>query len=734
MAGTAGEVTRLKKFGKLILGGIESKIVTLILAAMLLITGVFFGFMLAQYHTLSELTEETTEKQLASMTGTTESVIDSVIEQSMDSSMEKEAQVTDELFHDCAIRVRMAGEYAQKLLEDPDAVPRHAWQRPDASKDGELFVKVLLADGVEEADISDRLGVIANLSDMMVSVCNAYGTDNIWFSLPEGATLMADTVPGNWIGEDGSYVTYNAADRYWYKQAAEAGTLIFTDVEIDRRTGEACVTCAMPVYGKDGTLLGVAGADLYLTDMQRAAAAAADNGGFLMAVNGDGHVVIAPEGQGAFRVLISSEAKDLRTSDNADLAALVADALEGKTGVRTVPLIDGNYYMAGVPMETAGWALIAAYSETLAEQPIRTLEENHKQIQEEAASAFRDKMARHNTFTLLVLIILLAVMQTGALFAGKRIVRPLNSITRQIAQLGEDNLEFKMKDSYRTGDEVQVLAESFAALSHKTVEYIGQVKTVTAEKERIGTELRLAKQIQEGMLPSVFPPYPDRLEFDLYASMNPAKEVGGDFYDFFLTDENHLALVMADVSGKSVPGALFMMVSKAILKNNAMMSRSPAEILTLTNDTICTNNKMEMFVTVWLGILEISTGKIVAANAGHEYPVLCRKGGNFEIYKDMHGFVIGGYEGVQYREYELDLQPGDKLFLYTDGVPEATDGNQELFGTKRMLEALNRHNGSPAEVLHGVQASVNEFVASAEQFDDLTMLCLEYKGSISSSP
>ena len=718
----------MKKFGKFVLGGIESKIIALIVVAMLLIAGVFFGFMLTQYNTLTELTEETTEKQLASMTGITGTVIDSVIYQSMDSSMEKEAQVSDQLFRDSAIRVRMTGEYAKKLLDDPDGVPRQSWSRPDASKDGQLFVKVLLADEVEAADVSDRLGVLANLSDMMVSICNAYGADNIWFSVPEGATLMADTVPGNWINEDGSYVSYNAPDRYWYRQAAEAGTLVFSDVEIDKRTGQMCVTCAMPVYGRDGTLLGVAGTDLYLTEMQRTVAAAGENGGFLMAVNQDGHVVIAPEGQGAFRVLISSEASDLRASNNKDLAALVTDALQGKTGVRSVPLVDGNYYMVGVPMETAGWALIAAYSEELAEQPIRTLEENHRKIQQEATSTFREKMGKRNTVTLLVLIILLALMQGGALLAGKRIVKPLNSMTRQIGQLGEGNLEFKMKDSYRTGDEVEVLAESFATLSHKTVEYIEQVKTVTAEKERIGTELHLAQQIQEGMLPSVFPPYPERIEFDLYASMNPAKEVGGDFYDFFLIDDDHLALVMADVSGKSVPGALFMMVSKAILKNNAMMSKSPAEILTVTNETICSNNKMEMFVTVWLGILEIRTGRIIASNAGHEYPVVCRKGGNFEVFKDKHGFVVGGYEGVKYKEYELDLQPGDKLFLYTDGVPEATDANKELFGTQRMLDALNSHNGSPAEVLRGVLESVNEFVATAEQFDDLTMLCLEYKG------
>ena len=249
------------------------------------------------------------------------------------------------------------------------------------------------------------------------------------------------------------------------------------------------------------------------------------------------------------------------------------------------------------------------------------------------------------------------------------------------------------------------------------------------EKERIGTELNMAKQIQASTLPNVFPPFPDRHEFDLYASMDTAKEVGGDFYDFFLIDEDHLCLVMADVSGKGVPAALFMMKSRAIIRSSAVPGRSAGEILAKANKDICADNKMDMFVTVWLGILEISTGKVVCANAGHEYPTICRCGGAFELYKDRHGFVLGGMDGVRYREYELQLGKGDKMFLYTDGVPEATDSREQLFGTERMLEALNAGpEGSPQEILRQVRAAVDEFVQAAEQFDDLTMLCVEYRG------
>ena len=249
------------------------------------------------------------------------------------------------------------------------------------------------------------------------------------------------------------------------------------------------------------------------------------------------------------------------------------------------------------------------------------------------------------------------------------------------------------------------------------------------ESSRIETELTMASSIQSDMLPSIYPAFPERPEMDIYASMDPAKEVGGDFYDFFLVDDDHLCLVIADVSGKGVPAALFMMASKIILANNAMLGKSPAQILTDANNAICSNNREEMFVTVWLGILELSTGKLTAANAGHEYPVIQNSGKKFELLKDKHGFVVGGMEGIRYKQYELQMEPGSKLFIYTDGVPEATNAKKELYGTDRMLEALNEDTSlSPKNILTQVRQSVDKFVKNAEQFDDLTMLCIEYKG------
>ena len=317
----------------------------------------------------------------------------------------------------------------------------------------------------------------------------------------------------------------------------------------------------------------------------------------------------------------------------------------------------------------------------------------------------------------------------------KTLVEPINSIA-EAARLYAADRRAGVKDTarfaaleIRTGDEVENLGLIMADMERDLAEYEENLEKITAEKERIGMELSLATRIQAAMLPHIFPPFPDRKEFDLYASMDPAREVGGDFYDYFLIDEDHLCLVMADVSGKGVPAALFMMACKIILDSCAMLGQSAADILTKTNEAICSNNQEEMFVTVWLGILEISTGRLTAANAGHEYPALKRPGEDFALLKERHGFVLGGMEGIRYKEYELRLEPGTKLFLYTDGVPEATDGETTLFGTERMLAALNETpDASPEEILGNVRRAVDGFVKDAEQFDDLTMLCMEYRG------
>ena len=242
------------------------------------------------------------------------------------------------------------------------------------------------------------------------------------------------------------------------------------------------------------------------------------------------------------------------------------------------------------------------------------------------------------------------------------------------------------------------------------------------------TELDLASKIQLSFLPNKFPAYPDREEFDIYASMHAAKEVGGDFYDFFFIDKDHLALVVADVSGKGIPAALYMMGSKILIKVQLMNLRDPAKVLSRINKIICSQNHEQMFVTIWLGVLDVNSGKVVACNAGHEYPILMKKGHDFELIKDSHGLVIGGLNTSAYENYEFVMETGDKLFLYTDGLPEACDLNNKMFGFEGTLKALNEFkDGSPEQILNGVNVRMKEYVGDAECFDDVTMLCIEKK-------
>ena len=357
------------------------------------------------------------------------------------------------------------------------------------------------------------------------------------------------------------------------------------------------------------------------------------------------------------------------------------------------------------------------------------MEDPYETIRSSALETFRREMFHARNILILLVVLIVAAGMVSAFSIAGRITDPLNTITRRVASLGVRNRQFRMEDVYRTGDEIEVLAESFAKQSARMTLYIDQIQRVTAEKERIGAELDMASKIQGSQLPSLFPPYPDRKEFSLYASMTPAKEVGGDFYDFFMIDDDHMGFVMADVSGKGVPAALLMMVSRVLIKSTLQNGKSPAETLAIVNNQLCEGNDADYFVTVWLAVLEISTGRGVAANAGHEHPALRRAGGHYELQVYKHSVPVGVMPDLPFREHAFQLNPGDSFFVYTDGVAEATDAGKELYGAERMLSALNQDpDALPEQVLLNVTQDIERFVDSAEQFDDITMLCFRYAG------
>ena len=388
--------------------------------------------------------------------------------------------------------------------------------------------------------------------------------------------------------------------------------------------------------------------------------------------------------------------------------------------------VDGDFFMDTTNGERFGTALCPVLGKGEEIRAVAAIDISVSKIR----TAF---MKLIGNIGIAIFLIMLASIMVYHYVVRKQIINPIVTLTQSadglVNNLQKDGGE-PIRVDVHTGDEIDVLARSFERMDAKLMDYIRENAAITAEKERIGTELSLAARIQKDMLPCIFPPFPGVKEIDLYASMDPAKEVGGDFYDYFMADGSRLWIVMADVSGKGIPAALFMMMSKIMVQNFAMIHNSPAEVLEQVNDQICRNPVEEMFVTVWLGVLDLQTGLLTAANAGHEYPILRKPGGAFELLKDRHGFVVGGLSGYQYREYQLQMEAGSRLFLYTDGLPEATNAQGQMFGIERTLAAVNEvREASPREVLEHVKQSMDAFVGSAPQFDDTTMLCVDYYGA-----
>ena len=303
------------------------------------------------------------------------------------------------------------------------------------------------------------------------------------------------------------------------------------------------------------------------------------------------------------------------------------------------------------------------------------------------------------------------------------------AVERHNEEFPDKTVAIRVLARVRTGDEDVLTFLRKTAEDQDAGDPVRSVASMISELAQIDNELKLAGDIQQSILPMNFPAFPDRKEFGLYASIDPAKEVGGDFYDFFLVDRDHLALVIADVSGKGVPAALFMMVSKTMIKNQLMEGCDPATTLTRVNKQLCERNSSMMFVTVWLAVIEISTGKGKACNAGHEKPALHRAGKGFELLKYKHCRLVGLDDEAEYENREFELQPGDCVLVYTDGVPEAANSSKEMFGDDRLLECLNKNaDKDPENVVHSVREAVDRFVDGAPQFDDITMVCVKYYG------
>ena len=656
-----------------------------------------------------------------------------------------EANVLNGNFSSIRHDMEVLARQVHMVLERPLSYAGVSVPLPSPSDAGELTIQLMFSDHADQTDpiLMNRIRRIGGLQSMMLEIVGGGPLIDCVVALSGGASIIADSEPEKKFRSDGNILPFNADLRPWYVGALVHQEAYFSPVNQDSFTDEKHIMVGVPVY-VDGELAAVCGGSLRLNVVGQIVSNA-QLGDYTdsILVNENGTVIYSTRESGELGMELSG-LKNLKESSNAELVSLVNEALKGDTGFSLLNVDGQELYIAYAPIETVGWTQLLTVSQEDLNSTAYLLMQKTDSIMENSLEETRRAESQTIVSTLVIAAALLFLASLTSILLANSLVRPIRHMTGRISEMHGDDMTFQVDKTMLTGDEIELLARSFESMSGKMKGYVSKIVQITSEKQRLETELSVASEIQINMLPTHFPAFPERNEFDLYAVTDPAREVGGDFYDFFLIDDDHLAIVMADVSGKGVPAALFMVISKTLIKNVALSGiyDSPAEILSDVNNRLCEGNDDNMFVTVWLGILTISTGSMVSACAGHEYPVFYRQSVGFALEKDPHGLAMGGYEGLRYKDEHWEMKPGDLLFLYTDGVPEANNQSEELFGNERMLSSLEigldevtngdmseEANLNLSQFLRAVRRRIDEFVGDTPQFDDLTMLCLEYRGS-----
>ena len=625
-----------------------------------------------------------------------------------------QASYNDGILHQVEIEVSTARDYIENLYANADNFIGYIPPLPDQTKDGETCAKgFIAANGEMTPELEAEFKLISNAEYAFAPIYSHDSViDNLYLGTESGISYRYS--PYNSFDP-----TYDPRERGWYTAASEVnGDITWVDTYIDSY-GELCVTCAAAFKDKSGKIKGVVATDLYMSSLvENILSTRIGKEGYSFLLGADGKYLAHPD--------YSTEGfiDDPKVDATLDWIETVDDMVSGNSDVRVVTINGQESYVAYAPLETTGWTLAVTVPISEVTQPAYDTKEEINVYTDTARTYIEGTLSEvlNRFITLFAICTLIFVL--FAFILSNTITRPIKRLVHSVHKIGSGDLDAKIE--VKGQDEISDLGHAFNSMTKELKEYIKNLTKVTAEKERIGTELSVATEIQASMLPRVFP---DSEEFELFASMHPAKEVGGDFYDFFMIDDRHLGLVMADVSGKGVPAALFMVISKSFIKNRSLMGGTPSEILSFVNNQLCEANSAEMFVTTWLGIMDLDTGIVKAVSAGHEFPAIQKANGKFELFKDPHGFVLAGMEDMRYKDYEFTIEPGGALYLYTDGVAEATNNDNQLFGTDRMIDALNKDpNAKPEDILKNVREDIDIFVGEADQFDDITMLALRYKG------
>ncbi len=648
------------------------------------------------------------------------------LEKNMKNQVSDKALLAEEKMAAYTDSLQYAASYIHSLYTDRNSYPDKEVDIPRSQNAGIWVMQRTLANsGVNYGDVRQECGLLGNMEDIFEPIVNQHrNVATIYIGTESGLLISYDPYSDTGDSVEGGYYEFRNAN--WYQLGKNAENYAITEAYQDSYGRGLTVTCVAPFTDASGQFYGCIAIDILMDELNKSIV----NDG--ITAPSSAMLIDADDGNIVAENVENSVSGDLGSIFDSNCSEAMRQAgetiLANKDGIYKSGTDENSEYIAYSSIDTLGWKLcISTPVSTVVEPAVLIKNGIDNNTRNVVNSVIRGiKTVIQSCLALSALILIFVTLFVGRF--SKKIASPLKKLEEDVKKISSGDI--KHRTDVVTNDEIGSLATSFNSMTDSLQNYIADLKEMTVKEERLSMELSLATDIQASMLPKDFDMYSDHREFSIFASMNPAKEVGGDFYDFFMRDDSHLVLVIADVSGKGVPAALFMAKAKTALKTRAMMGGTPAEILKDVNVQMCEGNEEALFVTVWLAIVDLQTGKGLAANAGHEHPVLRRAGGNYELVEYRHSMVVAALEEAVFQEHEFELYPGDSIFVYTDGVPEATTTKEDqFFGTDRMLKALNQNpEADPKEVLSHVYDAVLDFAAGAEQFDDITMMSVKYHG------
>ena len=558
---------------------------------------------------------------------------------------------------------------------------------------------------VDIEKISSEMGSLANVESMWESLLHGEGQTiaSIYLGTETGFMLSYDKFASKAEVDADGELYFNYKERPWYIDSKESQKTVIGDLDQDYFGRGLTFTCSTPFYNNN-EFAGVVAMDILVSDLQKAIIdvdfdpSSDKDYAFIVSANGD--IVASP-----YIDKNSSVFENINEPNNM-YYPIKESILSKELGISTL----GDIFCAYAPIKTADWTLCIYIPSSLVLMGVRNIENTLKRI---------------IIIFAIILVVSLILVYLLSKRVSKRITAPILTLKNDVDIISKGDLDYQAR--VIGNDEISDLANSFNSMTSSLKNYINDLTNLTAEKERIGAELNVATHIQSSMLPSIFPAFPHDARFDIFATMNPAKEVGGDFYDFFKVDEKHLAMVVADVSGKGVPAALFMVIGKTLIKDHTNLKTYLSDTFYEVNNMLCESNSENLFITAFEAVINVETGHMKYVNAGHEMPFICRKG-KWTVEKIKPGFVLAGMENMKFTSGEMYLEKGDKFFQYTDGVTEATSAKNELYGMERLEKALDANiNKSMRELLPAIKEDIDRFVGDTPQFDDITMLGYEQK-------